>query len=245
MQKKTTAASAKRKARLVKATSQWGHTFILRVTGYVLLLLALIDVGDQLIPPRLMNPQWEFETIGSLVERVPVTLIGFMLVFYGGVRYRNLFEKKILRPLGFVAIFAGLCLFLMMPLTVANAVRLNNQGEEQRTAEVSEQVQRLEQLATQIEVASPDNVVAFAQRFNIQEGAGQSPAEIKSALLARVQSDRTTVRNQAAAARRQQRRQLFKLATKWLVGALIAGAGLIYVGFTGQRMVAAKQHPPV
>ncbi|NCJ05005.1 hypothetical protein GS597_00400 [Synechococcales cyanobacterium C] len=243
MQKKSKVLSIKQKANAIKTTSQWGHTFIVRIGGYALLLLALIDVADQIIPAQFMNPRWEYETIGSLIERVPVTLIGFVLVFYGGLRYRNLFEKKILRPLGFVAILVGICLLLTMPLTVANAVRLNNQGNEQRTAEVSEQVQRLDQLENQITAASPEDVAAFAQRFNIQDVVGQPPNEIKSALIARVQNDRVTIREQAASVERQQQRRLLKLTVKWLMGAIIAGFGLIYIGFTGQRIATHQQRP--
>jgi hypothetical protein len=56
---------------------------IFRVLGYGLLLLALFDILEMFIPPGFMNPAWEFQTFGALVERVPVPLIGFVLVFYG------------------------------------------------------------------------------------------------------------------------------------------------------------------
>ena len=64
---------------------------ILRLVGYGLLVMAIIDLLFLLIPPQLMNPLWEFQTMGAIVERIPVTLLGIVLVYYG--------EKAIALPL--------------------------------------------------------------------------------------------------------------------------------------------------
>jgi BRCT domain type II-containing protein len=68
---------------------------LLRVTGYGLLMLAFFDFSQILVPPRFTNPTWEFQMMGSLVERVSVPLIGLVLVFYGDLSYRRQLEMTI------------------------------------------------------------------------------------------------------------------------------------------------------
>ncbi len=41
----------------------WLSSSLLRPIGYCLLLLTLFDLISILVPPRLMNPTWEFQTI--------------------------------------------------------------------------------------------------------------------------------------------------------------------------------------
>ena len=69
---------------------------IIRWVGYGLLILALFDVIEMFIPARFMNPNWEFQTIGALVERVAVPLIGFAFVFLAGLNERSNIETNIL-----------------------------------------------------------------------------------------------------------------------------------------------------
>ncbi|WP_235107363.1 HpsJ family protein [Acaryochloris sp. 'Moss Beach'] len=76
--------------------NQWLSTFVLRIAGYALLLLTLVDTLAILIPPQLLDPAWELETIGSLVERSPVPLIGFALVASGGRRFRQSLDRFLL-----------------------------------------------------------------------------------------------------------------------------------------------------
>lgn len=64
---------------------------IVRWVGYGLLILALFDVIEMFVPANFMNPNWEFQTFGALVERVAVPLIGFVFIFLAGLNER---EKK-------------------------------------------------------------------------------------------------------------------------------------------------------
>lgn len=71
---------------MTRADSDQGQSiYRLRWVGYGLLLLALFDTIEVLTPPQFTNPAWEFQTIGALVERVPVPLLGLVLVFFWGI----------------------------------------------------------------------------------------------------------------------------------------------------------------
>lgn len=84
---------------------------LFRLVGYGLLVLALFDFIHILIPLRLMNPMWEFQTTGALVERVPVPLLGLMLVFYGETSSRKRWESNLLKFLSWASLLIGLLFF--------------------------------------------------------------------------------------------------------------------------------------
>lgn len=75
---------------MMRSESNESHSthLLFHVIGYGLLLFFLFDIVDLFFPPRFMNPIWEFQTIGALIERVPLPLIGLVLVFYGEKNYR-------------------------------------------------------------------------------------------------------------------------------------------------------------
>ena len=49
---------------------------ILRLVGYGLLLITVVNISFLLIPLQLMNPLWEFQTVGAIVERTPFSILG-------------------------------------------------------------------------------------------------------------------------------------------------------------------------
>ncbi|MGB8702215.1 MAG: HpsJ family protein, partial [Thermosynechococcaceae cyanobacterium] len=95
---------------------------LLRLTGYSLLLLTLFDFIALAIPLRVMDPAWELQTMGSLVERVALPLIGFALVFGGGATQRSRAEIKVLQLLSTAAGLVGVLYFLLLPLLVTDTL---------------------------------------------------------------------------------------------------------------------------
>src|SRR6476469_8023934 len=55
----------------------------LRWIGYGLLILSVLDAIAVLIPANFGNRLWELQTIGAVVERVPVPLLAMALIFFG------------------------------------------------------------------------------------------------------------------------------------------------------------------
>jgi hypothetical protein len=72
--------------------------------GYGLLLSAFFDIVEMFVLPNFMNPAWEFKTFGALVERVPVPLIGLVLVFFEEKNSRSKWEFPILKLLQRIAL---------------------------------------------------------------------------------------------------------------------------------------------
>lgn len=54
-----------------------------RLIGYGFLVLFALDVVAIVVPPNFLNPQWEFQILGEIVERVAIPFIALLLIFLG------------------------------------------------------------------------------------------------------------------------------------------------------------------
>ena len=203
------------------AFSQEGSTMILRCLGYGLLVLALFDIVEMLVPPNFMNPAWEFQTIGALVERVPVPLIGLAFVFYGEMNFRKRWEFPVLKVLSWFALVMGVIYILSIPLGVINAARLQRQSSTQINILSKQQINRAEQVKKQIDLATPEQI------DNLLKRQGRSlelePEKLKQRLLGEVSQAKQKIKSQAKATESSRGLNLLKKAVKWNLGAVVAG----------------------
>lgn len=222
--------------------SEWRSAALFRWVGYGLIILALFDVVDILFPPQLMNPTWEFQAAGSLVERVPVPLIGLILIFFEGANLRGKWEKPFLRLLSWAAILVGILYLLLIPIVIGDAVRLNNQNNVQVGAQVSQQSSQIQQFKTQLNQASSQDLGVLYDRLTAQGRAGDisSPQELKQQLASEVSAAESRLQAQAASTRQSTQRSLLKNTGKWGLGALISGILFIRIG-RGTRWARQKR----
>ena len=218
--------------------NEWLPIFVLRLIGYALLLLTLVDTLAILVPPKLFDPAWELETIGHLVERIPVPLIGFALVIYGGPRFRQSLDQYCFRAVPMVAFFLGVCFCLMIPLGIADSRRLG-QDYQQMKATLTQQRAELRKVEQEFRNASASDVMAQAQKSQLQITLDQEPEAIKTRVLAQLQSQQQTLQNRTDRVA-QQSLGLLKNAIKWLVGAVIASLSFLYMGHTVRKFSNIK-----
>ena len=69
--------------------SQFRSMGLVHIVGYGILLLTAVDFFTILVPPRFMNPTWEFQAFGQCIERVPVLFLGLVLIFFGEANPRG------------------------------------------------------------------------------------------------------------------------------------------------------------
>jgi hypothetical protein len=205
------------------AFSQAGSTKILRMLGYGLLLLALFDVVEMLVPPNFMNPAWEFQTFGALVERVPVPLIGLGLIFYGEMHSRNKWEFLSVKLLSWLTLLLAVVFLLLIPLGIGNTVRLSKQSAAQITNVSKQQLSQAEQVEQKLSEATPEQIGNFlkAQGRSLD---GKSTQEVKTQILSEVTKAKSQIKNQAQATQSSQRLNLLKSSVKWNLGALVSAA---------------------
>lgn len=202
---------------------------ILRWVGYGLLVLALFDVVEMFIPARFMNPNWEFQTFGALVERVAVPLIGFVLVFFAGLNERGNNEGTILRFLSWLTLLLGIIYFIAVPLGVINTVRIYKQQQEQITVGLKQQQSVIEEVKKSLGGSINE---AQMQQILARLSGGRAPKiknpqelqQAKQQVSTLINQSESQLQTQVQTARSNQRMNLLKKSVKWNLGALIAGA---------------------
>ena len=206
---------------MTKANSnEWWFAPLFRVVGYALLALSLFDVIDIFIPALFTNPAWEFQMVRSLVERVPVPLLGAVLVFSG--------EKslKIFKVLSWVCLLVGVLFFLLVPLGISASLRLNSQSAQELNTRVTQQANQLQQLQGVLNTATtPAQIQSVLTRLNPQAGTvpTQNVAQLKTQLLAKIVEGQNQLKAQAATNRANAERLLLKNTVKSVLGALVSG----------------------
>lgn len=206
---------------------------ILRWLGYGLLLFTFFDWLDVLTPLKFMNPLWEFQTIGALVEKVVIPLLGFVLIFSGGEVNRRRWESSLLKFLSWLTLGIGILYILMIPLGVINTVRINETNSSQVLSQVDKQVAQIKAVQSQLQAVNNESQMQ-ALLQNLQKGGlaitpkpGESLATIKSDLSRFMTGAKQKLENQAKEARSNQQFALFKSSIKWNLGAVIAGVWFI------------------
>jgi hypothetical protein len=215
------------------AYSQQGSMTILRSLGYGLLLLAFFDIVEMFVPPNFMNPAWEFKTFGALVERVPVPLIGLVLVFFGELNSRSQWEFPLLKLLSWLTLLFALLFFLLIPLGVGNTLRLNNQSAAQISTLSKEQLSQAEQAEKQLNQATPQQIDNFLKSQG-RSLDGKSPEELKAQVLSKVSQAKKEIKTKAEATQSFRGLNLIKSSVKWNLGALVA-SGLFISIWKGTR----------
>jgi hypothetical protein len=203
--------------------SQLSSIIILRTLGYGLLLLALFDIVEMFVPPSFMNPVWEFNTFGAIVERVPVPLIGLAFVFYGNLHSRSKWEFLGLRLLSWLTLLLAVLFILLIPLGVGNTIRLSNQNTAQINTLSEQQISQAEQVEKRVSQATPEQISNFlkAQKRPLD---GKNPEEQKTQILSQVSQAKAQIKTQAEAAQSARNVNLLKSCVKWNLGALVSAA---------------------
>ncbi|MEL7245203.1 MAG: HpsJ family protein [Cyanobacteria bacterium J06573_2] len=201
---------------------------IFRVVGYCLLILSLFDVIELFIPPNFMNPVWEFRTMGMLVERTPIPLFGFMLVFAGGLDWRGKWESILVKIFSWLTLLIGILYLLLVPIGVMNTIRLNNNNVAQINNIYNQKLSRAEQIEQGVTKATSEQISNTLKRQG-KPIEGKNPEEVKNQVLSELTQAKQRLKNQADNNKSSRRMALLKNAVKWILGALIGGVFFITV----------------
>lgn len=208
---------------------------VVRWVGYGLLVLAFFDVVEIFVPPVLMNPAWEFQTIGQLVERVPVPLLGLALVFLGERDQRTRWEPLILNILSWLALLVGVLYFLLVPLGIVDTIRLNTQNQQRVERQLEQRQEQIQQVKEALGQATTVEQMQFL--ISQLDSQGRTPqiqgteqlAEVKEQLSTFLEQGETRIQEQAESQKKSQRLGLLENSVKWNLGALVSAALFISV----------------
>jgi predicted PurR-regulated permease PerM len=196
----------------------------LRWIGYGLLILSVLDTIVVLIPANFGNRLWELQTIGAIVERVPVPLLAMALIFFGEGYDRRSLENLFLKLLSWVCLLLGLVFLLMLPLGIFGTINVNNQNNQQIDTQANQQLAQLQQVEQRLTKGSPEdlrNLAGELNRLGVPANT-ENPQQMKDQILSRITPAKDQLQKQKAAVQSNQRLTLFKNSFKWLLGALIS-----------------------
>lgn len=203
----------------------------LRWVGYGLLLLALFDVIQLLLPLNYQDPVWVLQTVGAIVERVPVPLLGLLLIFFGEDAERTSIEDILLKVLRWATLLLAIGFLAMVPLGVAYTLRIDNQNNQQIAALQQRQTNQLETVEQRVTKGSTEDIKNLGTELN-RMGVPvdtQKPDELKTKILERISTAKTQVPTQAKLTQDNQRLALLKNSVKWNIGALVSSVLLFMI----------------
>ncbi|WP_148650052.1 HpsJ-like protein, cyanoexosortase A-associated [Nostoc sp. NIES-3756] len=209
--------------------------FTLRLGGYCLLLLFLLEVIVILTPLRLMNPAWEFQVFGELVERVAIPIIGIIFVFYAQDNSRSKWEHLILKLTYWFTLLFAIMLLLMMPLSIVNVFRIDRQNSQIFTNQVQQQINQLQQIKTQLQqTTTPSQMDEILHSLPNQNNypkiqTSQQLEEIKTQFSAFIAASENQLKATSQENIANRRSVLMKNCIRWSLGALISGVLLILI----------------
>lgn len=203
-------------------------TVLIRLVGYGFLILFALDLAAIFIPPQFLNPQWEYQTLGQVVERVAIPLLAYAFIFYGGNYLRQGWESLTLTILSWLSLLVGILFIIAVPLGIINTVRIDTQVNNAIEGSSSQRLEALQQVEDRLnQVTTPTEMQILIQQLTDRPAppieSSEQLNQAKSDLSTFVTESRKQIQVQAAATKKQRRRALLKQSVKWNLGALISG----------------------
>ena len=201
---------------------------IWRLIGYGFLVLFALDLAAIFIPPNFLNPEWEFQTLGEVVERVAIPFIALLLIFYGGNYLRQGWEYLVLTTLSWLCLVTGILFILAVPLGIINTVRIDSQATTRITEQTNQRLEVLQQVETRLkDVTNKQEMQVLISQLSNNNAPpienDQQLAETKSRLSEFITNSRNQLNTQTELANNQRKKALLKQSVKWNLGALISG----------------------
>ncbi len=209
---------------MAESTTENRSVYRFRWIGYGLLAYALMDAVQVLYPPRFTNPAWEVQSIGTLVERVIVPLLGMALVFFGEFYDRTRFEKLPLKVLSWLCLVLSIVFLLVIPLGVFGTARLDFQNDQKNNRQAEQQLSQFNKIESQLNQSNSGDLQALAAKAGLPIDPTKDPQALKAEMLSRLTALRSQFQSQYEENRTTQKQTLFKNAVKWNLGALLASS---------------------
>jgi hypothetical protein len=207
---------------------------LIRVIGYVFLAFFLFDFTDTLIPLRLTNPTWEFQTFGALVEKVPVLFLAYAMIYLGRNFGRKPLEQFLLSLITWLALILGLVYLLMIPISIINTNRLLTLNHQQ-TLQLDIQIAQVKKAQTNLKTTNTQSELQQILSRDLGNNSPiprlENPEQVKTLKnrLSTVISDGELKLKEQAQSLKDGRLELLKKSVKWNLGSLLSAVLLFYI----------------
>ena len=188
----------------------------LRLVGYGMVALVILDFASLLLDAQVMNPGWEWGFFGATVERSAVLLLGVALVLLGHENLRGNVERYFLQAVYWGSLVAGLAYLLMLPLSLANSYRLHDFYQQQYDSTYNSVERQYRDIVASINAVQPP-LVTQPGAVDEQEQASRNAAAkqaAREAIQLKLQAEQRLADNNAV---------LRRQSLSWLGGGLLVG----------------------
>lgn len=199
-----------------------------RFLGYGMLLLAFLDLIDIFVPASFMNPNWEFQTMGRLVNQVGIPLIGLLFIFSGKLAKRARWELGVLALLSRLTLLVALLYMLLIPLGVVNTIRLYNSNLEQIKTGYEQRLSQANRFEQELNKTSPTDIGNLIKN---QGGSlnGRNPEDVKNQIISELNQAKQQLKTQKETNQSSVSLNLLKNSLRWNIGALISAVLFILI----------------
>lgn len=201
------------------------NSSIWRLVGYGLLLIAIIKLLFLLIQAEI-TPLSELQTMIAIMAKIPFALLGMVLIFYGQKSDRFFAEAIIFKFLSWISLMTAVVLILVIPLNISNSWQIYHQHNATANGQLVMLKDNIQQFKDQLTAAnSKPEISALLQQqakqiVNIPESANIE--KLKTDLIANLQNNQDSLKNQEQPFRAQKRSLLLKQCLRCNFGALIS-----------------------
>jgi len=209
-------------------------TIIIRIVGYVLFFLATLDSFSLFFPPSFMNPAWELQVMGRLVDAVPVPLIALVMIFFGEQTDRFRFEKLPLRILSWACLVYTIIHFALLPLGLGNTWRVNNRNNVQIGAALSQQIKPLQDAETKLNQTNSEaelqKIIADLVRANPNQAPNlTNPTVIRTSMLTEIAKTIQKLKADSDATRLATLQNLIRASAKLNLGTIASAIAYFFL----------------
>lgn len=151
--------------------------------GLGILLLAFFVLGtlSSLTDLRLKNPAAELRFASQMTDRIPLALLGMILLLCHPRFLRFKIEAIGLRLLTYLAIFLGVFYLLLIPVTMNAGAQMFRKNSFQLGERIREQVERAKKVQEATLSLTPEQQEGMVARYN-QGNPKKKPVSVKEFL---------------------------------------------------------------
>ena len=201
---------------------------IMPVIGYGVFFTSFAGFLNVLFPLQLFNPDWELQTIDSLISQSCILLIGMGLIcsryFTENQQDTRLIEFVLLKFIRWFFLNLAILYLFLAPLVVMNSFRVSNKIIEQVAQKQNAQTTQIEQMQNQSsKITNPDQLRALAQSLNINKNeiARLSDEQLPASIQQQLSTLKSQIEKEAAIARRNQLHKLWQNCVRMILAQLL------------------------
>lgn len=227
---------------MTRIDRKWLPSSLLRPIGYCLLGLTFFDWVALIVPivlgsQKWNHSDWRFQTIGQLIDKVPVILLAMGLIFYDADSVKTKWEEIILRIFHWSALGLGILFLAIAPLLGADAFKLRKKMDEQINNDIAWRLSVLQQAEKRVNINNisgkniedMNNALIQLKILPEQSLNTDNIGSARKEILFRINQAKQEVRIKTENNWKKRRVYLLNYSVKWFIGAIISVVIFIYI----------------